>query len=912
MLPGISRFLLSMALAGGLLVAGAVPALAQEAAAALAQPPIGTQVLPCPAPAKQPPPGSPTLLRCIQLIFHPDGTSSLDPTTYLYYMQRQTGSLPSQDLWIPYDEREILDDFDNLWGTGFLDDLWVERIEQPYENGTPAVQVVYHMEERPRLKVVDYTGSTKVEISKIEEALRTAGITVRYDTFIDESVIRKVRQIIRELYAAQGYNDATVDVETAPMPGGPKLLRLTFDITEGPKFRLVEVDFEGNEAISDGKLRDQMDRNKPHNWLSWITSSGEYRELEFEEDAQRVLDYYQNNGYLRARVGTQQIERLGDSEDGTVRNIRLVIPVDEGEKYTIGTISIEGNTTVRTEFLRDLFDVEEGDVYNREAFVKGYQSAREVYGAFGHMDFTMTPTMLFPGRDPDTDEPLGPEPVPPVVNVVLNMDEGTPYYVNRIMLRGNTTTHDIVVRRDLRLYEGALFNTEALKDSLRRINQLGYFKPIEEEGTTEAVQVEKLPGDEGKVNITLNVEEQNRNQLAFGAGVSQFEGFFGQVSFQTSNFLGRGETLALSAQKGVQASNYQASFSEPYIFDRPISIGTDVYKREYIFPLAYTQASTGSNVTLGVPVFNYTRAFFNYSYEQVSVKDINPALSSNRVLQGNPFLADALLLNQSGRRRVSRLTPTLVYNTVNAPIFATRGTRYSASFGVAGSALGGNTDYWSTSVEGIWYVPISTRTTLGLRAQTQYIRPYGRTSTLPIFEKYFMGGEYSVRGFDIRSIGPRDFNSGIVTGGNKTLLFNAEYSVNVGGPVRLIAFYDAGQVQDIGDRFKWWEPIEDVKASATIAPYFNTAGSTLGLVNVLGFLPVFPVVTAPLEISRDVIGRASAFKTSTGLEVRFFMPILNIPFRLIAAYNPQRFGILDNTLRPQRKFTFRFAVGTTF
>jgi outer membrane protein insertion porin family len=902
--------LFAAALAAGLSL-WAAPARGQDAPAPAgapgAAPAASTQVAPCVAPAKQPPAGQPTLLRCITLVFHPDGTSSLDPNTYVYYMHRQSGSVSSTDTWVPYNEQEILDDFWRLWNTGFLDDLWVERIEEPYENGTPAVHIVYHMEERPRLKLVDYTGSKAVEITKIEEAEKNAGITVRYDTFIDESVIRKVRQIIKELYAEKGYNDATVDVEKAPMPGGPKLLRLTFDIKQGPKFRLADLQFDGNEAFSDKTLRKQMKENKPHTWLSFITGSGKYQETKFEEDAERVRAYYQNHGYVRANIGSPQIERLGDTDDGKIREVRLRVPVDEGERYKVGKVEILDAKAIKTEYLRSAFDVKEGDVYNHKKFIKGYEKAKEAYGAFGYMDFTMQPELTFPGRDPQTGKPLGDEAPPPIVDIALRMNEGKQYYVNRITLVGNTTTHDIVVRRDMRLLEGGLFNTAALKESIRRINQLGYFKPIEQ--NDETVQVDKVGTEGDKVNVTLKVEEQNRNQLAFGAGISQFEGFFGQLSFQTSNFLGRGETLGLSAQKGVQASNYQASFSEPYLFDRPISAGLDVYKREYVFPLAYTQASTGSNVTLGFPIRNYTRGFFNYAYEEIEVKDINPSLKRQDVLASSPYLADSLLLNQRGRRKVSRLTPSIVYNTVNQPIFPTAGTRYNVSFSVAGSALGGNTDYWSSTLEGTWYFPVTTRTSLGLHAQSQYIRPYGRTSTLPIFEKFFMGGEYSVRGFDIRSIGPRDFNSGIVTGGNKTLLFNAEYSVNVGGPVRLIAFYDAGQVQDIGQKLKMWEPIVDVKYSATVRPYLT---DTSPLTALIGFRDVFPTVASPLVISQDIIGRTSAFKTSTGLEVRFFMPVLNIPFRLIAAYNPQRFGILDNTLRPQKAFNFRFAVGSTF
>jgi outer membrane protein insertion porin family len=874
-------------------------------------PPVSTQrVEPCVEGEKQPPANSPPLLKCIEFVYEPDGNSSLEQGSYLYYMQRRMGSVSTTDSWVPYDEDEILGDWQRIWNTGFVDDLWIERIDEPYRNGTPGVHIVYHIEEKQRLKVVDYTGSKQVEISKIEEAYKAAGITIRYDTFVDESVIKKVRQIIKELYAEKGYNDATVEVEKAAMAGGPKLLRLTFDINEGPKFRITDLQFDGNVEVSDAKLRKQMKANRPRNWLSWITSTGDFHETKLEEDTQRVADFYQNEGYVKARVGSAQIERLGVSDDGKTRFVRLRVPVDEGKRHRVGTVEVAGNTTIRSEYLRALFQMKTGEFYVRRRFVKGYEQAREVYGSFGYMDMTMVPELSFPGDDPATGKPIGPEPVDPVdpvVDIKLDITEGTRFYVNRIAFAGNVTTHDTVVRRDMRVLEGDVFNAAGLKESVRRINQLGYFKPIEQNNQT--VVVEKTPGVDDKVDITLKVEEQNRNTFQFGAGISQFEGFFGQASYQSNNFLGRGETIGVSLQKGVQASNFQVSFNEPYLFDRPISAGIDVFKRSYIFPLAYTQESTGSNTVVGFPLRSYTRGFMSYSYEQVLVKDVNPALTNASVQQASPYLADSLLTNNNGRRTVSKLSPSIVYNTVNQPVFPTAGARYSLTTSLAGSVMGGNTDYWSTSLEAIKYFTLSSRTSLGLRGQTQYIRPYGRTETLPIFEKYFMGGEYSVRGFDIRSIGPRDFNSGIVTGGNKTLLFNAEFSVNVGGPVRLIGFYDAGQVQDIGQRLKFWEPVNQINVSPLVLPYLANANPLLAAI---GYVDVIPLNFTSPKVTTVQVGKTSAFRTSTGLEVRFFMPVLNIPFRLIAAYNPQRYGVLDNTLSPQPKFNFRFAVGQTF
>jgi outer membrane protein assembly factor BamA len=287
-----------------------------------------------------------------------------------------------------------------------------------------------------------------------------------------------------------------------------------------------------------------------------------------------------------------------------------------------------------------------------------------------------------------------------------------------------------------------------------------------------------------------------------------------------------------------------------------------------------------------------------YGYEQTHVYDIASAYLGST----NPILRDSLLLDTGGYRTVGKVTPSVVYNTINVPIFPTRGVRYSASADLAG--LGGSTDYTHVRGEGIWYIPLLGRSShtdkvaLGLRAEGQWIVPQGSTLFLPIFEKFFLGGEYSVRGFDMRSIGPRDPASGVVTGGNKSLLFNGELYFNVGGPVRVLAFYDAGQVRDVGDSLQWKQDIREPVPPPVPLLYdpFNTVILT----------------PDPYVPQTRVIAQVPAFKVSTGLEVRFFMPVLNVPFRLIAAYNPARFGVLNNNLQATKAFTFRFAVGTTF
>jgi outer membrane protein insertion porin family len=843
--------------------------------------------------ARMPAAGSGPVIRFIQLRFHPVDESLIDPQTYLYYIQTQP-SRSSDGVWVPYDEQaesKLRDDFRRLWGTNFLDNLWVEVLDEPYDNGVIGKRVIFHMEERPRVKIVDYTGSSKVERTKIDEKMKELGVALRLDSFLDEGAMRRVKSIIQDFMSEKGYQFAEITSKVEALPGGPKLVKVVFDVQEGPKVRIREVDFDGNEALSDRTLRRKMKETKQHSALSWLTGGGTFKEAKFEEDADLVVAHYRNKGYIEARVGTPELKTLQDSPDGKTRWIQVRVPVTEGPRYKVGEFTFAGNTVVKSEGLRPLFKIQPGEFYSEKRIRDGLRKAQEVYGGGGYFEFTGYPDLKPKAA---ATGPLD-GPAEPTVDVTMQMQEGEQYFVNRITFTGNTTTRDTVVRRELRLIEGGVFNTEALKYSVRRLNQVGYFKNLEEGG--QGIDVKKTPNAKNKVDVTLKLEEQNRNQLTFGAGVSQFEGFFGQLSFQTANFLGRGESLTVSLQGGSRAQNYQVAFTEPFLFDRNITGGVDVYKRSLNYIGQFTQASTGGNVTMGFPVADFSRVFVNYSFEQVKVLDLNTAYTNPVLLAQNPFLADSLLIGQGGTRTISKIVPSFSFNTVDNPIFPSTGRRLTASFEYAGP--GGDTFFIKPTLEGVGFWRLTPRMSVGSRAQFQYIRPYGDTKQLPIFEKLIQGGEYSIRGYDIRSVGPRDINSGIVLGGNKSMLFNAEYLIQIAGPVRLVLFYDAGQVRDIGESFGMKEDILEV-----VPPPQPL------LVDPLAFTG-FIDPNAPKPTTRS-IGRQSAFKTSTGAEIRFFMPVLNVPFRLIFAYNPQRGGVLRNNLTPAQKFQFRFAVGSTF
>src|SRR4051812_12185511 len=882
----------------------AAPLAAQAPAAGAEQPTLppvtvcGTQT----APRAQPPAGSGPVVLFIAPCFEAQGNASVvEPQTYLYYIQLKQ-SQPSQGIWIPYDdtsEKMIEDDFHRLWNTNFLDNLWIDASDYKFPNGTIGKIVTYNMEERQRVKIVDYVGSKKVEVSKIDEKLKEANAVIRLDTFIDAGLIRKVSGIVRDMLREKGFQFADVKPEIKEIPGGPKLVHVTFNMDEGLKVKIRKIDIVGNKAISDGTLKHQLKENTergafsdfihfPTWFLSLIGDKGTYQEQKFDDDAEKIVSYYRDHGYLRANVGIPELKEVSTSDDKKTRWVELKVPITEGPRYKVGSFDVAGNTVVKSDYLKPLFKMVPGEYYGEKRIRKGLEKAREVYGTGGYYEFTGFPDYKF-HDDPNPNEPEAPEALKapeapkakdtaPLVDVTMRMQEGQQFFVNRITFTGNTTTRDNVIRREMRLVENGVFNTEALKFSVKRLNQLGYFKALE--GKPGEVDVQKTPDAPNKVDVKLKLEEQNRNQLTFGAGVSEFEGFFGQLSFQTANFLGRGESLTLSLSAGSRAQNYSLAFQEPFLFDRNITGGFNIFRQDVRYIGQFTQRSTGAVLTMGFPLSGFSRFFTNYSYQRVRVTEINELYTDPTVLARNPFLRDSLLIGQQGERIISKVVPSYIYNTVDQPIFPTSGKRFTASIDLAG--LGGNTNFYKPMVEGVYYVRQGARLTLGMRGQAEYIHSFSNNSfDLPIFEKLFLGGEYSIRGFDIRTIGPQDPATGLVLGGNKSLLFNVEEQITIAGPVRAILFYDAGQVQ---------------AGPALQGP------------------PAFVPDGGPTDIIVKPGGSFNMqdWKTSTGLEIRFFMPVLNVPFRLIFAYNPQRAGVLDNTLQPQKGFQFRFAVGSTF
>ncbi len=750
----------------------------------------------------------------------------LQTETLLYYVSTKPGDR--------YDEIRLREDFRRLWDTGFLDDLLLD-----VRDGASGKVVTFVVRERRRIQIVDYRGSKALTTSTIEDKLKEKDALVRIDTFYDPGKAKRVEEVILQELKEKGLSFATVKHETRSV--GAAGLQLSFVIDDGPKTKVKNIVFTGNEVFSDGKLRGALKKIKESrffNW-TWLNGKNKFTQDRWEEDQDNLRDFYLNHGHVTASVGQPSLSYV-DGKSGffkkkPVKWLTVDIPVTEGDRYTVGEVKFEGLTVFKEEAIRNLFKLETGDVYNDSKLKKGYDKLRDIYGSVGYFQMTG-----FTKRKPDAEKKT--------VDLTLSMEEDKRYYVGKIRFTGNDTTRDKVIRREIYLNESEVFNTEALKLTLRRINQLGYFKPME-----QPPQIQPSPGKDDHLDLTFAVEEQNRNQFTFGGGVSGLEGTFINASFATSNFLGLGETLSVYAQSGRRTKNYQLSLTEPYFLDRPITLGADVFKRKITYEsfgsfVGYTQEGTGASLTTGMPVGRFSRVFLNYGFEVVKIAGLSGSSSGTGTGQPtfDPFFFGALT-----SRRESRLTPSFIHNTTDSPFTPRAGRKLSLSAQVAGGPLGGTVDYLRPTIEGVVYVPHTRKTALGLRVEGAYITAFGDTRTLPYYQRFFLGGETQIRGYNIRSVGPVDsFNRAL--GGNKYLVANAEYYFDIFGPLRFLFFYDAGQ--------------------------------------------------AFLEDERIDLRK---FRTSTGAELRFFMPVINVPFRLIYAINPQRDAF-------QPKSTFKFAVGTTF
>jgi outer membrane protein insertion porin family len=461
------------------------------------------------------------------------------------------------------------------------------------------------------------------------------------------------------------------------------------------------------------------------------------------------------------------------------------------------------------------------------------QSISELYGVKGYFNVLIVPH--FSPHDKEN-----------VVDVTYKITENELYYVHRIAFQGNTNTKDKVIRRQMRIAEGDLFNTERFKRSLFRIYQLGYFKEPQP-------KIEPSKEDPTKLDITIDLQEEGKNDIRVGGGISGVEGFFGTFAFSTRNLFGSGNSLTVDIQTGKRIKNYLLSYVDPYILDRPISGGADLFNR-YSEYTDFERRGRGGQLQLGYQFSDFWFARTAYRYEDVDQQPRTRYDANGDVI---PYTPEELL-RLYDQRKVSSLQPVLTYSSIDNPTRPWRGLRAVASFQYAGGFLGGDTNLYKPRVDATLYLPVSKRTGLAAHGETSWVKAFGG-QVVPLFEKFYLGGEQSIRGIPVYHVSPIGVDSlgqDVLLGGDKMVLLNIEYQIKIASPVSLVLFADAG---------KTWLDAENIDLSA--------------------------------------------LAKSFGGEVRFWTPFLQAPLRLIYSYVPDPV-VLNGEKDPHTNFTF--SIGTTF
>jgi len=830
-----------------------------------------------------------------------------------------------------YNEETLRRDFQALWNTQFFEDVRLEVEDSP--DRPNAKIIIFYVKERPVIRRIEYKGIKSVTESEILERFKDRKVGLSVESQFDPTRIKKAEVVLRELLGEHGRQFAVVK-PTYERIAATNAVKLIFNVEEGPKVKVGQIRFEGNHAFSSRKIMRAMRHSRPYaiplKVFNIDVGSKTFDRRKLNEDLEvGVRSLYQDNGYFKVLVKdpilqTVDVHRTGvpvpmpliGRKRGKVTNI--TIPIEEGDRYRMGKLFFRNADpekgealSIKREYLQQVFPLKEGDIFATDKVRKALEDYRKVYGEFGYIDFTAVPLT-------DVDDQTK------TINLTLEFDEQKPYTIRHIEFVGNVTTRDKVIRREILLDEGNLFNNRLWEISILRLNQLDYFERIKPENAEIKRNVK-----EGTVDVILKVKEKGKQSIGLTGGVSGIAGSFIGLSYQTNNFLGLGETLTFSAEFGDRQRNFLFGFTEPYLFDRPIQTGFTIFNSRFSFNQSretslllgqrvqldpnttqnYNQNSKGFTIFASSPLkrFSFTRIGLTYGLTDTNIAAFSDASRLLfTTLQFRGFAGPSALQGI----RSSRLTPTISYSTVDSPINPTRGKSLFYSLSFEGGPLRGNVNAVTSVFEGKYFKPVNKkRNVLGFRLLTAYATGYGDRVLAP-FSRFYLGGEDTVRGFDIRTIGPigfipvpvsqpiffpdptqldalgnpriRQVNVPMLAynftfpGGDAEGVGNAEYRIPIIGPVSMSLFFDAG----IDGALRRGQLQIDPSGLQQLRTQFPNA--TIN--ETIGFAP----------------HTNFKLRTSTGIEFIVQLPVVNAPFRIYWAYNLNR--LRESIVAPQSSF----------
>lgn len=634
---------------------------------------------------------------------------------------------------------QVREDIRSIYKMGYFEKVDAEVTDTP-----KGKVLTFVVQENPTIQEVNIKGNKKIKEKDILAAISTKPYTVLEKNNINEDV-----QKILKLYQQKGYFDAQVSTDIT-YPRDPRKAVLTFNIKEGGRVYIESITFTGNEHFSDRKLRGVMQTKQKSMWLSWFTDRGILQKDILETDADRISVYYHDRGFMDAKVGTPEVTQ---KEDG----IYIVIPVQEGERYKVKNVAIEGDLLENNDKLLAGLRVKPTQYFSREKLREDVQDLAKVYMDLGYAYVDVNPNVR---QDPVQHE----------TDVTYEVTQGNKVTIGTISISGNTKTRDKVIRREIDLAEGDTFSSSKIEKSMTDLRKLDFFE-----------NVEMVPS-EGKtpetMDIDVKVKEKFTGSVSVGGGYSSDDGAFVTGEVVQRNLFGRGQYLGIKGYLGQKAQRYIISFTEPYLFDMPINAGIDIYNwvRTYT---DFSEDAVGTRLRSGYSFGNYSTLSGYYTFQNARIYDLGDDASE-------------YLLSQEGRSNLSAFTFILERDSTDHPFLPTRGSINVGSVMLSSPGIGSDSEFVKSEIKSGWYIPLFWKLTGFVKGSAGWINE-SNSKPAPIYERFFLGGINTLRAFNWGDVGPTD-SQGNVIGGTTYGLANVEllFPIVEKLGMRGVFFFDTG------------------------------------------------------------------------------------------------------------------------
>lgn len=651
-----------------------------------------------------------------------------------------------------YLQNVISEDIKRLYNTGYFSDVNIDR--EDYQGG---FKVIFVLTEKPIIEKINFSKTRFIRDRKLRMT-----VTSKEGAFLDEKVIKDDLRAIEELYRKEGFSLASVDY-TAEIDAASGKAKLNFAIEEGRRTRITKILISGNQSFKYGRII-KLIKTRARS----LFNAGFYKKEILDEDMERIVAFYNNEGFLDALAGYEV-------DDSKKNRLYVRINITEGKRYYVGKVVLSGSTVFSdNEIMAQIKETKPAKVFARQRLEADVDSIRSLYFDKGYIFADIKPDTLL---DPESGK----------VDVALAIDEGVLAYVNKIRVRGNAKTKDIVIRRELRIKPGDRFDGNKLRRSQERLRNLGFFEEISYD-----VEMPERPSED-KRDLVVEVKESKTGEFSFGGGYSTVDQLVGFIQLEQKNFdwknfptfTGAGQDIKLHLEAGTLKQNAYLSFTEPWLFDYPVSFGFDAFrtehKRDENVGYGYDDKRVGGDLRLGKEFSDYLKGNAIYSLEDVTISNIDDAASSE-------------LKKEVGTNTISKLGLGLTYDTRDNIFDPTRGYMLNGLLEGAGGPLSGDKNFSRYTFKGSLDIPLSFKSVLEFRGQAGFAEAFGGSDEVPIYERYFAGGAYTIRGYNERKVGPADPASNDPIGGNSMLVANIELTIPLMDFIRVAGFFDTGNV----------------------------------------------------------------------------------------------------------------------